>query len=236
VTDRDRQQLDEPPDADVTFDDLFAAIGPLPELIGADDVPHLNLALAEMFLLLRHATVPRRQGKDRAAAIQALRALWTFVSRFDAGLRENLLAPLMSLASALMALDQGNVEPLLKPRLAPQGGRAPDSLERQFVIGVAAGTVRRLQWTGLPLGMAHKAVADALHEIGIKPGRGSGRVTARTVRSWCETVATDVGGHSSAATHANSMQTDKYKARIKEMPPKDARKLVLTALATYLSF
>jgi hypothetical protein len=116
VTDRDRQQLDEPPDADVTFDDLFAAIGPLPELIGADDVPHLNLALAEMFLLLRHATGPRRQGEDRAAAIQALRALWTFVSRFDAGLRENLLAPLMSLASALMALDQGNVEPLLKPR------------------------------------------------------------------------------------------------------------------------
>jgi hypothetical protein len=84
--------------------------------------------------------------------------------------------------------------------------------------------------------MAHKAVADALHEIGIKPSRGSGRVTARTVRSWCETVAADVGGHSNAATHANSMLTDEYKARIKEMLPRDARKLVLTALATYLSF
>src|SRR5256885_977755 len=81
-----------------------------------------------------------------------------------------------------------------------------------------------------------KAVADTLHKIGIKPSRGSGRLTARTIREWCERVAADVGGCSAAAMQATSMLTDGYKARIEEMSPKDARKLVLKALQAYILF
>ena len=81
--------------------------------------------------------------------------------RFQPGLSQNLHAPLLDLASALLALDENKIEPMLKPTPTRGGGRAPDSVARQALIGFAVGTVRRLQLTGLQRAAAHKAVADA---------------------------------------------------------------------------
>ncbi len=151
--------------------------------------------------------------------------------RFQTGLRENLHAPLMSRSSALVALNNNKVEPLLNPTPTPAGGRAPDSPARQGLIGLAAGAVERLGWTGLKRPAAQQAVADRLHKAGIKPGRGSSRVTARTVREWCERVAADIGGHSVAAMQMNAMTPPEWQTKIKALSPQDGRKFILAALA-----
>src|SRR5207237_583597 len=105
-----------------------------------------------------------------------------FLMRFERVLAETLHGPLLNLNGALLALNQNNVEPLLKPTVAQAGGRAPDSPAREQLIGFTAGAVGRLQWTGMPRAAAHKVVADILNKLGVRPGRGSGPITARTVR------------------------------------------------------
>ncbi|MGH7113855.1 MAG: hypothetical protein ACREE9_05095, partial [Stellaceae bacterium] len=167
----------------IDFDALAAHYGKLPEIVTAADLEQLNAALAEMFGKLREAA-GLRPTNERAAAVQELLGVAYFVMRFENGLAQNLHAPLMGLASALLALDNNKVEPLVAPTGTRSGGRAPDSPARQALIGFAVGAVERLRWTGLPRPDAHKAVADALHRIGISPGRGSARVTSRTVREW----------------------------------------------------
>jgi hypothetical protein len=213
---------------------MAAGFGILPEVLGESELELLNRVLAEMFDVLREAAVIRHAGGDRAAAIKALRAAWTFIARFQVGLGENLHASLIDLSSALEALNNNNVEPLLKPTPAPAGGRAPDSPARQALIGFAVGAVGRLQLAGLPRAAAHQAVADALHTVGIRPSRGSGRVTGRTVREWCERVAADSGVHSSAAMNAKLMLTEEWQAKIRAMPAADARKFTLDALIQYV--
>ena len=73
-----------------------------------EDDPHyptqLRLVLFELFSYLRHAASPRREGKDRAAAIASIRAVYTFLARFQSGADDDLLASFLSLESALMAL------------------------------------------------------------------------------------------------------------------------------------
>jgi len=138
-----------------------------------------------MHLLLRSAADLRRQGQESEAVLTALRAAWTFISRFDTGVRENLLAPLMKLTSALTALEEGTVDPLLKPKRKPKGGRTPDTWERQGVVGWAVGAAHRLQWTGLTPTQADREVAAALQRLGVRPARGATRkMTHRTVRDW----------------------------------------------------
>ena len=228
------KEWQEPVRVEVSFDELFDELGLLPEVINVADLLKLNVAVAEMHLLLRYAADLRREGQESEAARTALRAAVTFISRFDTGVRENLLAPLMKITSALMALDEGTVDPLLRPKRKPKGGRTPDTWERQGLIGWAVGAAHRLQWTGLTPGQADREVAAALHQLGIHPNRGSGRLTGRTIREWRERVASDVGGHSATAKAANAMLTDGYKLRITAMPPREARKAVLKALQSYV--
>jgi hypothetical protein len=148
--------------------------------------------------------------------------------RFSEILAEGLHIPLLNLHGALLALNHNSVEPLLKP--TPSVGRAPESEPRQALIGFAVGTVGRLRWTGLSNPAAYKAVADTLQKMGVNPSRGSGRVTGRTVRNWCETVSADVGGRTIAAMNANLMLSPKWQAVIKAQPPEKARKFTLGSL------
>jgi hypothetical protein len=191
----------------IDFGALGAANGKLPEIVIATDLEQLNAALSEMFGRLREAA-GLRPTNERAAAARALLRAAYFIMRFESGLAQDLHAPLMGLASALLAFDNNKVETLVAPTPTSSGRRAPDSPARQALIGFAGGAVERLRWTGLSRPDAHKAVADALHQIGISPGRGSARMTPRTVREWCGRVAADVGGRSIVGMNARAMLTD----------------------------
>jgi hypothetical protein len=208
------------------------AVPSLPEKIGPADLERLNEALGALFGELSFSRrFPPGKAHGRLSTVAALDAVWTFLMRFEPILAETLHVPLLHLHGALLALNENNVEPLLKPTAAPPGGRAPDTPARQQLIGSASGAVARLHWTGMARAATHKAVADILNKLGVRPGRDSARITARTVRGWCERVAADVGGHSIAATNANMMLTPKWQSKIKALPPTARRQFVLDALA-----
>ena len=150
-----------------------------------------------MFEMLREADTERRAGNERDAAIRAIWAVVVFILRFEITLFRDVHQPLADLASALMRLDEGCIEPMLETRR--KGGRVPDKPERQSLIGAAVRTVRRLVLTGMPLGQALQAVAKVLDKIGVQPSRGSRLLSARTIREWCERVNADVSGRGTAA-------------------------------------
>src|SRR5216683_5662862 len=102
--------------------------------------------------------------------------------RFEPVLAETLHVPLMGLHGALLALNENNIEPILKP--TKRSGRATSSPRRYALIGIAVGATQQLEWTGLSPADAHKAVAAKLRALGIKPTRGKNGVTADTLRRW----------------------------------------------------
>lgn len=214
-----------------TLDDILATQPLLSDLVNENEQMVLRANLLVFFDRLRKAADLYRKHEHRAEAIAAVDAAINLISRFDPGVCENLAAPLLSLNSALTALNFGTVEPVLQPKRDEKGGNTPDSMERQDLIGTAVATVRGLQWTGLPLKQAHKAVANTLNNVRFSARSGS--VTARTVRYWCEIVAADLGKHSIAARAASAMLTDDHKAGIKSLPLPEARKRLLKMLATY---
>ena len=127
--------------------------------------------------------------------------------------------PLMALESALLALDEGVTEPLLKPVRQGKAGRPRAAQLRQEFLGTVVFTVQQLRAVGYSLPEAHKVVADDLNHVGAKPDRGSNRFTSRTVRDWCERVAEDVGCHLPAARRCAALSADPRSAAIRRMPP-----------------
>src|SRR3954471_4153210 len=101
----------------------------------------LQLALFELFSSLRDAEPLRRDRKDRAAGIDCLRAVAQFLARFERGSHEDLTASFLSMESALMALDRGMIEPLL--RHTPLVGRGANSRDRDLVISAAVVAVHQ---------------------------------------------------------------------------------------------
>ena len=158
--------------------------------------------------------------------------------------------PLMGLHNALLALNENNVEPILK--LSKRTGRATSSLMRFALIGVAVGAAQRLEWTGLSPIEANKAVATKLNGLGVKPTRGKDGITANTLRRWrdriCETEplrrslpdalqsklsAQDLGWIN-AAGNAETMLTEKWRGKIQALAAVDARRLVLLLLEKFV--
>jgi hypothetical protein len=159
----------------------------LPEKIGPDHLDALNEALVALFGELHFArSLPPGETHGRLGAVVALSAAWRFFTRFEPVLMETLHVPLMSLHGALLALDQNNVEPILKPK--KRTGRAASSPRRYALIGIAVGAARRLEWTGLAPMEANQAIATKLNALGIKSTRGKGGVTADTLRRWREGI------------------------------------------------
>src|SRR3954465_1654862 len=148
-------------------EEIAAEYGVLPDLVGLTDLDALNAAVQSMSILLGEATALAEAGDHRAAAVQALGAVYRFIMRFRTGLDHNLHGPLLRLLSALLALDDNNVDPILRP--SPVGGRAPDSAFRQALIGCAVAAVGRLRWTGMDRRAAYKAVAETMRKAGLVP-------------------------------------------------------------------
>jgi hypothetical protein len=167
--------------------------GILPDYIGPDDLSRLNEALQLLFGELREAAELYRSAENggRDGARRAVGAVAKFLTSFQAVKEEKLQAPLLLLVNALIALDNNLVEPMVKPR--SRRGRAPATLARQTVKAAAAYVVRRFQDFGCNRTAACQDVAKQLRELRIKPDRGSGQITARTVREWCDAINADIG-------------------------------------------
>ena len=142
--------------------------------------------------------MPGRQG-----AIKALAAAWRLVALFKQPFSENLFLPILHLQDALRKLDEGTVAPMLKP--ARRRGRTTSTDARAALRGHAAGTVTRLKEAGISWEDARSLVAEALVKLGVRPERGTGQITARTVRTWCEEVAADVGRRGAGAIVYDAM-------------------------------
>jgi hypothetical protein len=224
----------------------------LPEEIAPADLEALNQALAGLFKELRSAlSLPSDQTHERLRAVAALSSVWRFLTRFESVLAESLHVPLMSLHSALLALNENNVEPILMP--TKRTGRTTSSPRRYALIGIAVGSARRLEWTGLSPMDANKAVATKLNALGVNPTRGKGGITADTLRRWRNQISatqpllrslpqmlpselsTEDLGWINAAINADSMMTEKWHARIAARPAADARRFVLLALEKSIS-
>jgi hypothetical protein len=123
---------------DVPESEAADAAPSLPEKIGPADLKALNQALGALFVELRFARgLPPGETHGRLGAVVALRAAWGFLMRFEPALAESLHVPLMSLHSALLALNENNIEPILKP--ITRTGRATSSPRRYALIGITVG-------------------------------------------------------------------------------------------------
>jgi hypothetical protein len=214
---------------------LDQAKGTLPEHITAADLEKLNTGLGFFFSYLRNASeiFHRSEDQGRHGAIIALDAAWRLVALFKQPFSENLFLPLLHLRDALGKLDEGTVASMLKP--VRHRGRTTSTGARAALRGHAAGTVQRLVEAGLSLKDARALVAKALNELGVRPERGSGQTTARTVRTWCEEVAADVGRRGAAATIYEGMFTEGERARFSVLKSDQARQdLALNSLAGFV--
>jgi hypothetical protein len=187
------------------------------------------------FAQLREAQQQFEQGEQdgRVGARTALTATWMFILAFKATSKEPLYAPIVMLQNALKALDDGLVLPIVKP--IRRRGRARSSDAYASLKGHAAATVKMLMQTGLARHQACGRVASQLVRLGIRPERGSGTVTANTVRHWCDEVSSDVGRHGTAARAYDYFISDPEEQEWLSALPKDrARQFVLQSLADWV--
>src|SRR5271170_5961346 len=140
-----------------------------------------------------------------------------FIALFDSTLAESLQTPVTNLMDALYALDHNNVQPILRPVARP--GAAPSSPRYESLQGHAAGTVMRLRKSGHPPLEARELVAKKLTKLGVRPSRGSGSITAETIRHWCDEVTRDANRVGQAAKLYDSMFADEEASRFRLMEP-----------------
>jgi hypothetical protein len=209
--------------------------GTLPELVTTPDLETLNTGLRFFFSELRLSSALFQQSGSggRAGAVKALGATWRLVALFEQPLSQLLHVPILHLQDALQSLDEGTVSPMLTA--VPHSGRASSTGGRAALRGHAAGTVTRLIEANVPRGQAHALVARALVRLGVRPERGSGQITATTVRHWYAEVATDVSRRGAAAIVYDGMFTDEERRRFSGLPSdQERRALTLNSLAGFV--
>jgi hypothetical protein len=117
----------------------------------------------------------------REGAIRALTATAFFIKRVDPTKRTTLAKMFSDLACALMELDSGFVDPILRPKQFRH--RRQDNFERQQIKEAAAITMTLLFERGFSRPEAAKAVAALLRDCGIAFGGRSGSKW-KTVAAW----------------------------------------------------
>src|SRR5262249_4842386 len=172
-----------------------------------------------------------RGDNGRSGAAVTLGAAWRFIVLFDRPHAERLHFPLLRLQDALSALENNQVEAIIKP--VARIGRATSSSGRAALMGVAAGAGQRLCDAGIGRAEAVSKVAKARTKVGVRPERGRGPVTATTVRHWCNKVAEDVSRAGAAATVYDSMFTAEETARFAALQ-KDRQAFALKSLVEFV--
>jgi hypothetical protein len=224
-----------PPEAPAYREFLDRAKGTLPEIVTEGDLDTLNSALGHLFSLLRLARQQFDEGRNggRDGAFTALGAYWMFVTLFREPLAESLEVPILRLQDALAKLDDNFVSPIVQP--IRRRGRATASYAHANLKGLAAGTVKRLTDLDLSRKEAHRRVAMVLDSLGVRPERGSGRVTPSTVKNWCDEVSSDVGRSGAAAEMYDSMfARAEEQERFAAMSRDDARRHALDIMAHWV--
>ena len=217
------------PATNVASPSIFSS---LPDHILPHDLAQLNEGLRWLLGELREATELHRNSVNggRAGAFRAVKTVTAFLMLFDRVNTEGLQAHLALLADALKSLDSNMVEPMMKA--LPLSGRAPASDARQSMKGVAAYVVCRLQDIGIDRATACKDVATQLVACDVKPDRGSGKITARTVRAWCEANSADVGRHGALAQTFHDLRSDpENNEQLNKLPRAKARRMLIDRLA-----
>jgi hypothetical protein len=189
----------------------------------------LNEALRYLFAELREAFQQSGASTDREGALRAVEAVSKFLMLFRVVQDEQLHLPFAALDNALKALDQNVVLPLVTPK--QHSGRGLATEGRRVVMGAAAYVVASLQRLGTNRRDACEAVAKALRTCGVRPSRGSGVLTARTVREWCDAVSADYGRHTPAAQTFDRLSAE-FDMALNNSPRETARKFLLDKLAT----
>lgn len=212
---------------------LDRAKGTLPETVRDSDLAVLNEGLAFLFLRLREARrlFDEEGDNGRSGSFTALGGLWMFLALFEKPLAEGLHVPILRLQDALAALDNNLVQSIVKP--VARHGRAPSSHAHLALKGHVAATVDRLAKTGLKSKESYNLVARQLAMLGVKPERGSGPLTAHTVRNWCNEVRSDVGRRGTAAFVKDSV-TEEQQRKFAELETNKARRFALDSLANWV--
>jgi hypothetical protein len=204
--------------------------GTLPDKIGDVELSTLNTALDFLFARLREARAQFDQEDDgRLGAFTALGAFWMFIALFRAPYHEGLQLPILRLQDALAMLEQNRVEPIVRP--VRRSGRAPSSYGYASLKGHAVATVQRLLQIGVDRRTAHRSVAKELSKFGVRAERGSGVVTATTVRNWCDEISRDVGRHGTAARMYDSVLVHAEQERFSALRKDQAKRFALQSLA-----
>ena len=208
----------------------------LPESISQADLIVLNAALSFLFAHLREA---RRQFDEegdagRLGAFTALGALVQFILLFKKPNSETLHTPILRLQDAIVTLEKNSVLPIVAP--ARRRGRGKSSQAHLALKGNAAATVRRLVSLGVTQPDAQKKVATLLSRLGVRAERGSGHVTAGTVRNWCNEVSTDVSRKGTAALVYDHMFAAAGERQFATLSKADARSFALTLLSSWVQW
>jgi hypothetical protein len=214
---------------------VFERLG-LPETIEEADLANLNLALGALFDRLREARAQFEDEGDhgRLAACNALGAFWQFITHFRAPYMQSLQVPILRLQDALSKLNESRVEPILQPVRRRRGGRPPSSDTYASLKGQAVATVELLHRVGLEWRAARLAVAKELSKLGVRPERGSGLVTATTLRNWRDEILSDVGRHNAAAVTYEMALTPAEQKKFTNMPNGQARSHALRLLTHWV--
>jgi hypothetical protein len=159
------------PPADADWWEVFRG-DPLPALVEIENLPALNVGLRYLWLELQRAQSEFNSGKRLSGAYASLIAVIAFLSLFRAARIGGLGVPLHALESALWALDEGIVEPILKPVGTSKGGRHRASVLRHEFKGMTAYVVTRLAGFVSSRSEAEKLVAADLAGIAVRPDRG----------------------------------------------------------------
>ena len=77
-------------------------------------------------------------------------------------------------------------------------------------------------------------MARQLRELGIRPERGSGTVTATTVRNWCNEVPSDVDRRGTAALMYDDRLAPEERERFLSLPKDRAIELALERLTAWI--
>jgi hypothetical protein len=190
----------------------------LPEVITSSELQILNSALSSLFAALREIRPLYQEAeiKERRLAIcVALSFYCRFIQLFRKPLEEELDVPILHLNDALRGLNDGRETPILQPIPKPKGGRSESSDVHNALKGIVAATAVYLCENGFKTPDARKALAQWLNKLGVRSERGSGDITAKTVRYWCAEVSSlDKTSTATAAIMFNKMLAEPERERL----------------------
>jgi hypothetical protein len=202
----------------------------VPDIFGVEDLRGINIGLQYLWRALRNGHRKFKDGRQLDVVYLSLIGVIEFLALFQPVRTEGLSIPLNALESALWALDEGIVEPILKPVRPAPTGRAKESELRQEFVGMVVYVAHRLRDFGFSAAKAEKIVAEDLRAVGVKTARGGRPVSWRTVKLWGEKVSQDVGCKGTSARRFRALMADSRNEALDSAPPLEAAQLLRSRL------